>query len=90
MRNPHGRPDYCTTAFFHHPGELEREVQEAGLEVLKLLGVAGPVWLMSSYPEHWHVPEKRALLRELLRTVEEERCLLAASAHPLAVACKQG
>ena len=40
-RNPTGRPDWFTTAYFHHPEELRAEAGDAGLEVVEVLGVEG-------------------------------------------------
>ena len=87
-RNPTDNPDYFTTAFFHHPDELQQEMKEAGFHVEKLLGVEGPAWFMSNFPNHWKVPEKRALLLELLRKVEEDRYILGVSAHPMGIGRK--
>jgi ubiquinone/menaquinone biosynthesis C-methylase UbiE len=87
-RNPTNNPDYFTTTFFHHPDELKQEMEEAGFYVEKLLGVEGPVWFMSSFSNHWKVPEKRALLLELLRTVEQDQYILGVSAHPMGIGRK--
>jgi hypothetical protein len=87
-RNPTNNPDYFTTTFFHHPDELQQEMEEAGFCVERLLGVEGPAWFMSSFSNHWKVPEKRALLLELLRTVEQDRCILGVSAHPMGIGRK--
>jgi ubiquinone/menaquinone biosynthesis C-methylase UbiE len=87
-RNPTHRPEYFTTTFFHHPEGLKREMEDAGFEVEKLLGVEGPAWFMSSLPEHWRVPEKRQLLLELLRTVEQDQSIVGISAHPMAIGRK--
>jgi ubiquinone/menaquinone biosynthesis C-methylase UbiE len=87
-RNPTNNPDYFTTTFFHHPDELKQEMEEAGFYLEKLLGVEGPVWFMSSFSDHWKVPEKRALLLELLRTVEQDRYILGVSAHPMGIGRK--
>jgi ubiquinone/menaquinone biosynthesis C-methylase UbiE len=87
-RNPTNKPEYFTTTFFHHPDELQQEMAQAGFQVEKVLGVEGPAWFMSSFPSHWSVPEKRQLLLDLLRTVEEDRYILGASAHPMAIGRK--
>jgi SAM-dependent methyltransferase len=84
-RNPTHRPEYFTTTFFHHPDELQQEMAEAGFQVEKLVGIEGPAWFMSSLRKHWQVPQKRQLLLELLRTVEEDRSILGASAHPMGI-----
>lgn len=87
-RNPTDRPDYFTTTFLHHPDELRREMTEAGFQVEKLVAVEGPVWFMSSFQHHWADPEKRRLLLELLRSVEEDNYILGASAHPMGIGRK--
>jgi SAM-dependent methyltransferase len=87
-RNPTDNPEYFTTAFFHHPDELRLELQTAGFQVEKLIGIEGPAWFMSSLQDHWTVPGKRQLLLELLRTVEEDPYILGASAHPMGIARK--
>jgi ubiquinone/menaquinone biosynthesis C-methylase UbiE len=87
-RNPTQSPEYFTTTFLHHPDELKQEMQDAGFEVQKLIGVEGPAWFMSSLPEHWKVPEKRQRLLDLLRTVEQDPYILGVSAHPMAIGRK--
>ncbi len=84
-RNPTRRPEYFTTTFFHHPDELQQEMAEAGFQVEKLVGIEGPAWFMSSLQSHWQVPQKRQLLLELLRAVEEDRSILGVSAHPMGI-----
>lgn len=88
-RNRTGRPDYFTTAFFHHPHELEAEVREAGLEVEALLAVEGPAWLLVDFDARWADPAERGRILEAVRAVEREPSLLGASAHLLAVARRQ-
>jgi ubiquinone/menaquinone biosynthesis C-methylase UbiE len=69
-RNPTDRLDYFTTAYFHRPEELAREVAAAGFELEGLYGVEGPAWLLQDF---------------VVRAVEAEPALLGASAHLLAV-----
>jgi SAM-dependent methyltransferase len=85
-RNPGGDPQYFTTAFFHHPDDLKTEISDSGLQLEKIIGIEGPAWLMQSLPVHWDNPGKRQLLLELLRTIEEDPCILGASAHLIGVA----
>ena len=40
-RNPDGRPEWFTTAFFHHPDELQDEVATAGFEDAAVFAVEG-------------------------------------------------
>jgi SAM-dependent methyltransferase len=85
-RNPTSRPEWFTTAFFHHPHELEAEVAEAGLRLEELVGLEGPAWLVRDVDERWADPEQRERLLSTARAVERERALLGLSAHLLAVA----
>jgi len=87
-RNPTNSPQYFTTTFFHHPDELKLEMEEAGFQVEKLVGVEGPAWFMNSFSRHWDAADKRQLLLELLRTVEEDRYILGVSAHPMGIGRK--
>jgi ubiquinone/menaquinone biosynthesis C-methylase UbiE len=87
-RNPTDNPQYFTTTFFHHPDELQKEIEEAGFTFEKVVAVEGAVWVMGNFAKHWDDPTKRALLLELLRTVEEERALMGASAHMIGIGRK--
>jgi ubiquinone/menaquinone biosynthesis C-methylase UbiE len=87
-RNPTDNPQYFTTTFFHHPDELQQEIEDAGFTFEKVVAVEGPAWVMGNFSKHWDDPAKRVLLLEFLRTVEEERVLLGASAHMIGVGKK--
>jgi hypothetical protein len=45
-RNPTGREEWFTTAFFHHPDELVAEIADAALETEGLFGVEGLGWIL--------------------------------------------
>jgi ubiquinone/menaquinone biosynthesis C-methylase UbiE len=85
-RNPTGRPEYFTTAFFHHPDELPLEVTEAGLVVEAHLAIEGPHAFIPDFPAWWNDAARRERLLSLLRRVEAERTLLGASPHFAVVA----
>jgi ubiquinone/menaquinone biosynthesis C-methylase UbiE len=87
-RNLTDNPQYFTSTFFHKPDELRGEIEDAGFVFEKVIGVEGPVWVMGSFGKHWDDPQKRALLLEFLRTVEEERALVGASAHLIGIGRK--
>lgn len=79
------RPDWFTTAFFHHPDELRAEVAEAGFDVEALLGIEGPGWLV----EHqWEDPSRREHLMFAARVTEAEPVLAGLSSHLLAAAVR--
>jgi SAM-dependent methyltransferase len=88
-RNPTGRPEYFTTTFFHHPEELRREVEEAGLHVDALVAVEGLSWMLQDLDRHWTSDERRQRLLALTRRLEAEPTLLGASAHVIAAATRR-
>jgi SAM-dependent methyltransferase len=86
-RNPAGtgRPDWFTTAFFHHPDELVQEVEDAGLALEGVYGVEGPGWLFDGW---WSEPARRGAVLRAARLVEQEPALRAISAHLVVVGRK--
>lgn len=75
-RSPTDRPEWFTTAYFHHPDELRPEVEDAGLEFEALLAIEGPGWLLW---ERWETPQGRENIMRVARAVEAEASLLGAS-----------
>jgi 2-polyprenyl-3-methyl-5-hydroxy-6-metoxy-1,4-benzoquinol methylase len=86
--NPTARLDYFTTAFFHRPEDLRREVAEAGFHIDGLYGIEGPGWILSDLNERWEDPARREALLEVARALESERSAIGCSAHLLAVGRK--
>jgi 2-polyprenyl-3-methyl-5-hydroxy-6-metoxy-1,4-benzoquinol methylase len=86
--NTTARLDYFTTAFFHHPEELQREVAEAGFHVEGLYGIEGPGGNLSDLDERWDDPARRDTIMRVARALESERSVMGCSAHLLAVARK--
>jgi ubiquinone/menaquinone biosynthesis C-methylase UbiE len=85
-RNPTDRAEWFTTAYFHHPTELQGEVEAAGLLFEGLFGIEGPGWLVRDL---WDDPDRRAHVERVARAVEQEPTLLGLSAHLLVVGRKQ-
>lgn len=84
-RNPTERPGWFTTAYFHHPDELRSEVSDAGLELVELVAIEGPAWLIDG-GRSLEDPEWRAIVLEACRAVEAEHTLLGSGGHLMAVA----
>jgi SAM-dependent methyltransferase len=84
-RNPHDRPHWFTTAYFHHPDELRSELQEAGLAVLDLVGVEGLAGWLTHLDDAWATSAGRETILDASRLVESEPTLLGLSAHLLTV-----
>lgn len=83
-RNAMGR-DFFTTAFFHHPDELRREAEEAGIDVLGVFGVEGMAGAMPHLEQDWKDGERRAEIIEAARAIETEPSLLGVGPHILLV-----
>jgi SAM-dependent methyltransferase len=84
-RNPHDRPHWFTTAYFHHPDELRSELQEAGLSVLDLVGVEGLAGWLEYLGDAWATDVGREAIVYAARAIESEPTLLGLSGHLLAV-----
>jgi ubiquinone/menaquinone biosynthesis C-methylase UbiE len=89
-RNPTGRLDYFTTAYFHRPEELREELLAVGLRVGGLYGVEGPGWMLPDLADRWTDAERRDALLRVARLLEAEPSVLGCSAHLLAVGRKAG
>jgi ubiquinone/menaquinone biosynthesis C-methylase UbiE len=87
-RNPSGQLDYFTTAYFHRPEDLRREVADAGFEVEGLYGVEGPGWLLPDFIERWNDPQRRQILLQVARALESEPSVIGCSAHLIVVGRK--
>jgi 2-polyprenyl-3-methyl-5-hydroxy-6-metoxy-1,4-benzoquinol methylase len=89
-RNPAARPGWFTTAYFHHPDELVREVRDAGLILTDLLAVEGPGWLLPDFDARWRDDRRRQEVLNAIARIEREPSMLGVSAHLLAVARHPG
>ncbi|MFL5526868.1 MAG: class I SAM-dependent methyltransferase [Gemmatimonadaceae bacterium] len=88
--NPTKRLDYFTTAYFHRPEDLRREVSDAGFGVAALYGVEGPAWILPDFVERWDDPERRAIILQVARALESEPSVVGCSAHLIVVGRKIG
>jgi ubiquinone/menaquinone biosynthesis C-methylase UbiE len=88
-RNPTANRVYFTDAFFHRPGELAREVQAAGFQLLEVLPIEGPGWLARDFDRLWADPMQRDRLLTAVRKMEREPSVLGASSHIMAIGLKR-
>jgi ubiquinone/menaquinone biosynthesis C-methylase UbiE len=82
-RNPTGRSEWFTTAYFHLPEELRDEVIEADFNLEALVGIEGPAWVLPDLDSWLEDPRRRQRLLDAIRRVETEPSLLGATAHIL-------
>ena len=80
--------DFFTTAFFHHPSGLKREVAKAGFVPGKIFAVEGPLRLLREFGQHWQQRERRQWFLRLARQLEHESVLLGVSGHMILSAKK--
>lgn len=88
-RNPTGRDEWFTNAYFHRPEELAVEGREAGLAVDAVLAIEGPgYWAVrrATGRSGVLVDDDVRHVVETARAVESESSLLGASPHLLLVA----
>jgi SAM-dependent methyltransferase len=86
--NPTGELDYFTTAYFHRPEDLQREITDAGFEPIGLYGVEGPGWMLNDFDERWNDPERREILIRTARALQSEPAVMGCSAHLIVVGRK--
>lgn len=84
--NPENHPHWFTTAFFHRPDELRSEIDDAGLELVELVGVEGMAYWLRHLSERWETDDGREAMLFASRAVEAEPSLLGLSPHLIAVA----
>jgi SAM-dependent methyltransferase len=87
-RNPTGRLDYFTTAYFHRPEDFRAEALGAGLLVDGVFGIEGPGWLLPDVNVRLEDARRRAELLRVARMFESEPSVLGISAHLLLVGRK--
>lgn len=87
-QNPTKRLDYFTTAYFHRPEDLRREVVDAGFEVEGLYGVEGPGWILPDLDDRWNDHERREMLLQVARMLESEPSVVGCSAHLMVIGRK--
>jgi len=87
-RNPTGKLDYFTTAYFHRPEELVNELARAGFKLEKLAAIEGPGWMAKDFDRLWRDVVQRERLLRYIRTLEYAPELVGASPHFMAIARK--
>ena len=87
-RNETDKADYFTTAYFHRPEDLLREMSSAGFRDAQVLGVEGPGWVLPDLDARWEDAALKKDLLDVARALESEPSILGASAHLLGVGRK--
>ena len=79
-------PGWFTTAYFHHPDELDGEFADAGCHVQSVLAIEGPTSGMPDLDAWLDDDLRRATLLSAIGRVESEPSLLGSSSHIFIVA----
>ena len=87
--NESGHPEYFTTAYFHQPEDLRRELEAARFSDVRVLGVEGPGWLLGDFEKRWADPAARLDMLDVARALETAPSIVGASAHLIAVGIRQ-
>ena len=87
-RNPTGRPEYFTDAYFHEPSLLRREVESARFDTRQVFAVEGLGVLLRDFDRLWAERRLRPKILSLVERTESEPSILGISPHLLAVARK--
>jgi ubiquinone/menaquinone biosynthesis C-methylase UbiE len=88
-RNPAGKPEYFTTAFFHHPLELQEEVREAGFFIQIALAIEGAAIFLQDLDEQWKDTVRRERILDAVRWLEDEPSVIGVTGHIMLVAIKR-
>ena len=63
----------------HTPDQLKAEIADSGVGLIETAAIQGPGWLANDFESRWANPERRALLLELVRSVEHECSMMCVS-----------
>jgi len=75
-------------SFFHLPGELKSEIENAGYINVDVRGVIGSAWLVPNLDEQWKDKIRRENIMNIVRMTEKEESIMGLSTHLLAIAQK--
>jgi ubiquinone/menaquinone biosynthesis C-methylase UbiE len=89
-RNETGNATYFTTAYFHRPDDLARELAAAQFRDVEVLGVEGPGWILPDLDSRWADAMLRQDILDVAWALEREAAIIGASAHLLGIGRKHG
>jgi SAM-dependent methyltransferase len=78
------------TGYSHRPRQLRAEVEQAGLQVLAVVGIEGVSFLLADLPERIADPQALQVLLDSARALESVPELLGVSPHLLIMARRPG
>lgn len=81
-------PQYFTTAFFHHPDEIQAEIEEANFDFKQTLPIEGPAAFIRDFDAVWDDEVQRERLLKITRKIEHDPYILGTSSHSMSIAYK--
>lgn len=81
-------PRYFTTAFFHHPDEIQAEIEEAHFDFKHTLPIEGPAAFIRDFDAVWDDETQRERLLAITRKIEHDPYILGTSSHSMSIAYK--
>jgi SAM-dependent methyltransferase len=91
-RSGYGRPLFhgAFTAYYHRPGQLRREVAEAGLDVTDLVSVEGAAYLLADLDDRLAGAEDWEVVFDCARATERVPELIGIGPHLIVTAVRVG
>ena len=86
--NDTAKREYFTTAYFHTPAEIKREIGESGLRFEKLIAIESFGWIADNFQEKSTNSGYMNKLLKFISMVETNDDIIAMSPHIMAVAVK--
>jgi ubiquinone/menaquinone biosynthesis C-methylase UbiE len=87
-RNPKSKPHYFTTAYFYHPNEIRRELEDSSFKVKDMLAIEGPAWITRDFDKYWKNEKLRKNIISFVEKIESDPTIIGASAHMMAIGKK--
>ena len=81
--------EYFTTAYFHTPGEIKKEITESGLQFEKLIAVESFGWIIDDFAKKSEDKNYMNKLNKIINLIETNDDIIAMSQHIIAVARKE-
>lgn len=81
--------EYFTSAYLHHPEEIEPELKNAGFRDNRVLAVEGFFSILTNLDDYISDKNEKENILEFLSKIEEEKTLIGASNHLLSISRKK-
>lgn len=80
--------EYFTSAYFHTPSEIKREIIESGLKFEKLIAIESFGWIADNFKQKSEDPHYMNKMLKIINMLESNEDLISMSPHIIAVSRK--